>query len=168
MRVALYARYSSDQQREASLEDQFRVCRALAQRSGWTVVESLSDHAISGATLDRLGLKLLEAAIIAGRIDIVVAESLDRLSRDLEHPAAFHKRCGFYRVRIYTAAEGEISLAERRRRHRARRRRLVRLHHPWQAEARRRCPAQRSLHRALGLAAPHPCQGPREWSSAPP
>ena len=36
-RVALYVRYSSDLQREASIEDQFRICRAQAEREGWTV-----------------------------------------------------------------------------------------------------------------------------------
>ena len=35
---ALYARYSSDQQRAASIEDQFRVCRERAAREGWKIV----------------------------------------------------------------------------------------------------------------------------------
>ena len=34
MRAALYARYSFDQQRAASVEDQFRICRELAEREG--------------------------------------------------------------------------------------------------------------------------------------
>ena len=34
LRCALYARYSSDQQRAASIEDQFRVCRERAEREG--------------------------------------------------------------------------------------------------------------------------------------
>ena len=39
-RVALYARYSSDQQREASIEDQLRLCRLHAEKQGWTVADS--------------------------------------------------------------------------------------------------------------------------------
>ena len=39
-RVAFYVRYSSDQQRAASIEDQFRLCRAYAERQGWTIVET--------------------------------------------------------------------------------------------------------------------------------
>ncbi|WP_199436974.1 recombinase family protein, partial [Acidiphilium multivorum] len=50
MRVALYARYSTDLQSDASVEDQLRICRARAEREGWTVVESYSDRAISGAS----------------------------------------------------------------------------------------------------------------------
>lgn len=38
-RVALYARYSSDNQRDASIENQLRQCRERAAREGWTVVE---------------------------------------------------------------------------------------------------------------------------------
>lgn len=45
MRVALYARYSSDNQRDASIEDQLRQCRERAAREGWTVVETYSDRA---------------------------------------------------------------------------------------------------------------------------
>jgi hypothetical protein len=44
MKVALYARYSSDNQREASIADQFRVCLTSAEKQGWLVVEEYSDH----------------------------------------------------------------------------------------------------------------------------
>ena len=40
MRVALYARFSSDAQRAASIEDQFRLCREQAERQGWQVWRS--------------------------------------------------------------------------------------------------------------------------------
>ena len=44
-KVAIYARYSSDNQREASIEGQFRLCREYAKRQGWQLVESYSDQA---------------------------------------------------------------------------------------------------------------------------
>jgi site-specific DNA recombinase len=50
MRVAIYARYSSDNQRDASIADQPRICQFPA-RQGWTVVQEFTDDAISGATL---------------------------------------------------------------------------------------------------------------------
>ena len=63
MRAAIYARYSSDNQREASIEDQIRVCRDRIEREGWTLVEVHSDAAISGATTLRPGYqKMLEDA----------------------------------------------------------------------------------------------------------
>ena len=51
MKVALYARYSSDNQRDASITDQLRMCRLRAEKEGWTVVEEYTDHAISGASM---------------------------------------------------------------------------------------------------------------------
>ncbi|MFC3568365.1 recombinase family protein, partial [Paracoccus simplex] len=53
MKVAIYARYSSDNQRDASIADQFRMCRLHAEKQGWHIVEEYSDHAISGASLIR-------------------------------------------------------------------------------------------------------------------
>lgn len=106
MRVALYARYSSDQQREASIEDQLRDCRAYAAREGWTIVEEYSDAAISGASTHRPSLQALVRD--AGRFDVVLTESLDRLSRDMQDTSALHKRLSFNGVRIVTLAEGEI------------------------------------------------------------
>ena len=108
-RVLVYARYSSDAQRDASIEDQVRICRARADREGWDIREVYADHAISGATTLRPGYQAMLAAIRAGGIDIVLTESLDRLSRDLEHIASFFKQVGFARTRIVTLAEGEIS-----------------------------------------------------------
>ncbi|BCI65829.1 hypothetical protein AAJCM20276_04530 [Acetobacter aceti] len=50
-RVALYARYSSDNQRAASIEDQFRLCEERATREGWQVVDYYRDTAISGVSM---------------------------------------------------------------------------------------------------------------------
>ena len=43
MKAALYARYSTDNQRDASIEDQLRLCRLHAEKQGWTVVDSYAD-----------------------------------------------------------------------------------------------------------------------------
>lgn len=108
-RVALYARYSSDNQRDASIEDQLRQCRERAAREGWTVVESYSDRAISGASLIRSGIQSLLADAQAGRFDMVLSEALDRLSRDQEDVAGVYKRLRFAGVSIVTLSEGEIN-----------------------------------------------------------
>ncbi len=59
MKVAIYVRYSSDKQREASIADQFRVCREYANRKGWKIAQEYSDHAMSGATLLRPGFQAM-------------------------------------------------------------------------------------------------------------
>ncbi len=110
MRVAIYARYSSDLQREASIDDQIRVCRERIERDGGTVVEVYADAAISGARAsNRPGLQKLMADAKEKRFDAVYAEALDRLSRDQEDVAGLFKRLRYADVRIVTLAEGEIS-----------------------------------------------------------
>ena len=91
-RVALYARYSSDNQRDASIEDELRQCRERAARGGWNVVETYSDHAVSGATLIRSGIQSLLADAQAGRFDMVLSAALDRISRDQEDVVGIFKR----------------------------------------------------------------------------
>ena len=109
MRAAIYARFSTDLQRDASIVDQLRNCRAHAERSGWNVVETYSDRAISGASLLRPGFQKLLDDARGGRFDVVVAEALDRLSRDQEHIAGFYKQLVFAGIKLVTLSEGEIN-----------------------------------------------------------
>ena len=54
-RAVIYARYSSDLQSDASIEDQVRLCEALIRDRSWELVTAYSDHSISGASLMRPG-----------------------------------------------------------------------------------------------------------------
>lgn len=109
MRVALYARYSSDQQRQASIEDQFRLCRLYAEKQGWAIADSYEDRAVSGASLIRPGIQTLLSDALRGRFEVVLAEALDRISRDQEDVAGVFKRTAFAGVKIITLSEGEIT-----------------------------------------------------------
>ena len=53
MNAVIYARYSSDSQREESIEGQLRECREYAERNGMTVVGTYIDRALSAKTADR-------------------------------------------------------------------------------------------------------------------
>ena len=109
MRAAIYARYSSENQRDASIEDQVRLCKERIAREGWQLAATHSDRATSGSQLLRAGYQKMLQEVREGRIDIVVSEALDRISRDQEHVAAFFKQLTFAGVRLITLAEGEIS-----------------------------------------------------------
>ena len=109
-RAALYARYSSDNQREASIEDQFRLCREHAGRERWQIVGSYEDAAISGAcTILRPGIQRLMRDAQHGEFNILLAEALDRISRDQADVATLFKHLKFAGVTIVTLAEGEVS-----------------------------------------------------------
>ncbi|OGT54677.1 MAG: hypothetical protein A3E01_10015 [Gammaproteobacteria bacterium RIFCSPHIGHO2_12_FULL_63_22] len=108
MRAAIYARYSSSLQTAASIDDQIRLCREHAAKQRWTVVHVYSDAAVSGATILRPGLQGALAAARDGSIDIIIAEALDRISRDQEDVAGIYKRLSFAGVALVTLSEGEI------------------------------------------------------------
>ena len=107
--VALYARYSSDNQRDASIENQLRLCRERAEREGWQIVDSYSDRSLSGASLIRPGIQALMQDAQAGRFNLVLSESLDRISRDQEDIAGVYKRLTFAGIQMVTLSEGDIS-----------------------------------------------------------
>ena len=110
MRAVIYARYSSDLQSETSIDDQVRLCREHAVRLGLTVEEVYSDYAISGGTLsNRPGMLALMEAAKQGAFDTVIAEALDRISRDQEDIAAIYKRLSHAEIKMITASEGEIN-----------------------------------------------------------
>ena len=90
--------------------DQFRICRERAKREGWQVVGTYKDAGISGASMIlRPGIRTLLQEAQAGAFDVVVAEALDRVSRDQADVATLFKHLTFAGVSIVTLAEGEIS-----------------------------------------------------------
>jgi DNA invertase Pin-like site-specific DNA recombinase len=107
--IGIYARYSSDLQSVSSIEDQFRVCTEKAAAESWRVAGEYSDAGLSGASLMRPGIQALLADALAGKFDILLAEALDRISRDQEDIAGIYKRMAFAGVKIVTLSEGEIS-----------------------------------------------------------
>ena len=107
--AVLYARVSTDLQRPESIDDQFRLGRALADRLGATVVAEFSDKEQSGALRDRPGLDALMTLLAQGGIDLVIADTLDRFHRDEERSAAFYKRVTFHGTRIATVEDGLVS-----------------------------------------------------------
>jgi site-specific DNA recombinase len=110
MRAAIYARYSSNLQSDASIEDQVRLCRERAAADGCEVAEIFSDYAISGSHLkSRPGMLALLEAAKSGCFDVLIAEALDRISRDQEDIAAIFKRLAHADVSIVTLAEGPVS-----------------------------------------------------------
>ena len=109
MRAVIYARYSTDNQNPRSVDDQVRDCRAAAAAADAVVVDVFSDAAISGATMLRPGIQSVLAAAAAGRCDLVIAEALDRISRDLGDTAQIYKLLGFHQVRLHTLSEGDVT-----------------------------------------------------------
>ncbi len=109
LRAAIYARFSTDMQRDASIADQERACRDYAARQGLKVIETYSDRAMSGASVMRSGLQKLMRDARDGGFDVVLSEGLDRLSRNQADIAQIYQTLDFAEVMIETVSEGAIS-----------------------------------------------------------
>ena len=91
MRAVLYCRYSSEQQREESIEGQIRECTAFAERKGYTVVKTYADRAISGKKADnRPDFMQMVADSKQKNFDFVIVWKLDRFSRD-KYDSVYYK-----------------------------------------------------------------------------
>src|SRR3954465_11958604 len=106
LRAVIYARYSSTNQREASIEDQIEIGRRFIEKQGWTLQRTYEDRAISGASRFRPGYQELLGDIPLRRFDIVVVEALDRLGRKLADVADLYDRLSFAGVKLFAVATG--------------------------------------------------------------
>ena len=79
MKAYIYCRVAHDD--GFSLELQADELRRYAKQAGYTVVGIAAEYG-SGVTLDRPALQEVTEAVLAGRVDVVLVNSLDRLGRD--------------------------------------------------------------------------------------
>lgn len=108
--AATYSRYSTEHQTDKSIADQQALCHEHARRLGVKIVRDYSDQAMTGQTMiGRDGLLDMMAAAKNREFDVVIVESLDRLSRDQAELATIHKRLNFENVVIETVHEGQAS-----------------------------------------------------------
>ena len=70
MKAAIYARYSSDKQSDASIDDQIRNCTHYAERFGMKVALRFDDKALSGTSKNREGLDKMLYAGMHGEFDV--------------------------------------------------------------------------------------------------
>ena len=82
MTAVIYARYSSDNQREESIEGQIRECTAYAEKNGITIVKHYIDRAISAKTDNRPEFQQMIKDSDKKLFDIVLVWKLDRFPRN--------------------------------------------------------------------------------------
>ena len=112
MRAAIYARYSSDLQRPASIEDQIRRCRAEIERRGWEEATLFSDRETPGTvSRGRKGYQALQEGVRHKRFDVVVVDEISRLTRDPEELAGLRKRLRFSGVELVAPGDGLDTVA---------------------------------------------------------
>lgn len=109
-RAALYARYSTDQSNDRSIEDQLTTCREYAARNGYTIVATFEDRAASGASIHgRPGMQSLLRLAPARTFDFVLVELLSRVGRDQADRHAIRRDLKFHDVDLVTPTDGVVT-----------------------------------------------------------
>jgi site-specific DNA recombinase len=108
-RAAIYARYSSENQRDASIDDQIEVCRRYAAGLGLQVTATFQDRALSGASSNRPGYRDLLVQSRRGAFDVVIVEALDRLARKLSDVASLHDELQFHGMSLHAVNVGAVT-----------------------------------------------------------
>lgn len=105
MNAVIYARYSSHNQTEQSIEGQLQICHEFAQRNGYTIVGEYIDRAISGTTDARPDfLRMIEDSAKKG-FQFVIVYQLDRFARNRYDSAIYKSRLKKNGVRVLSARE---------------------------------------------------------------
>ncbi len=105
MKVAIYARFSSSSQREASIDEQVKVCKDYAKKNDFEVVKTYSDSALTGKTDDRPALRKLLSDSSKNKFNAVLVYSIDRFGRDLVQTLLNEKKLSDNNVALISATE---------------------------------------------------------------
>ena len=105
MTAVIYARYSSDSQREASIEGQLRDCKDYAEKNGITVVKHYIDRALSAKTDNRPDFQQMIKDSEKRLFDIVLVWKLDRFARNRYDSAHYEYQLERNHVKLVSATE---------------------------------------------------------------
>ena len=105
IKAVIYARYSSHNQREESIEGQLRECHDFAAKNGMTVIHEYCDRAISGKTDNRPNFQRLVKDSEKGQFEAVIMYTLDRFARNRYDSAIYKAKLKKNGVRVFYAKQ---------------------------------------------------------------
>ena len=105
MNAVIYARYSSDNQREESIDGQIRECMEYCNRNGMNVIKEYIDRALSAKTDNRPDFQRMIKDSAKGLFDVVVVWKLDRFARNRYDSAINKAKLKKNGVRVISARE---------------------------------------------------------------
>jgi site-specific DNA recombinase len=101
MKLALYARVSSEEQREGqTIDSQLVELERFAREKGWEPVDVYKDDGWSGALLSRPELDRLRDDARKGRFQAVLVNDVDRLARNVTHLGIIKRDLERHGVRV--------------------------------------------------------------------
>ena len=105
MTGVIYTRYSSENQRDESIDGQIRECTAFAEKNGITIVEHYIDRAISARTDNRPAFQRMIRDSHKKKFDIVIVWKLDRFARSREDSAKYRSILRLNGTKLVSATE---------------------------------------------------------------
>ena len=105
MKAVIYARYSSDNQREESIEGQIRECTAFAEKNGITVLRHYIDRAFSAKTDNRPEFQNMIKDSGKRLFDMIIVWKLDRFARNRYDSARYKAALKKNGVKVVSATE---------------------------------------------------------------
>ena len=105
MKGVIYARYSSDNQREESIEGQLRECKEYAERNDITILGTYIDRALSAKTDNRPEFQHMIKDSAKGLFDVVLVWKLDRFARNRYDSARYKNLLKKNGVKVLSACE---------------------------------------------------------------
>ena len=105
IKAVIYARYSSHNQREESIEGQMRECQAYAARNNMAIVGEYIDRALSGKTDNRADFQRMIRDSEKGHFQAVIMYTLDRFARNRYDSAMYKSKLKRNGVKVYYAKQ---------------------------------------------------------------
>ena len=102
MRVFVYCRVAHDD--SFSLEAQAAQLRRYAEQAGYTIIGATAEQG-SGLALDRPGLEMVTQAVLAGKVDMVLVNSIDRIGREWGMTQAYIDLLSQHKVKLLCIRE---------------------------------------------------------------
>ena len=112
MTGVIYARYSSDNQREESIEGQLRECKVFAEKNGIQIIDTYIDRAMSAKTDNRPDFQKMINDSAKQQFETVIVWKLDRFARNRYDSAHYKSILKRNNVRVLSATEAISQGAE--------------------------------------------------------
>ena len=105
MNTVIYARYSSDSQREESIDGQLRECKAFAVKNDFQIIGIYIDRALSAKTDNRPDFQKMIKDSASGKFEVIIVWKLDRFARNRYDSAHYKSVLRKNGVKIVSATE---------------------------------------------------------------
>ncbi len=103
--AVIYARYSSNNQREESIDAQLRACKEYAERNGYIIIDTYCDSAKSGTSAEREAFQKMIADGDEKKFNYVLVHKLDRFSRDKYDSVHYKRKLRNNNIRVISCLE---------------------------------------------------------------